>query len=145
MDSPFPGFSPVRGGQVLLLLELLLQAHELQLGEDGTAPAGLLLPRRGLLRLRLATAKSLTPWGLVGRGLGDRVAGQGLGSSRGGGDQVGDDRGLPGDHGEERVCPKGSGAWKTNRAPGHERSRSGREPGPLRGPLAHFRLTGGAS
>ena len=50
-DSPLPGFSPVWGGQVLLLLEFLLQAHELQLSEDSATPTGLLLPGRGLLRL----------------------------------------------------------------------------------------------
>ena len=45
--------------------------------------------------------------------------GQSLGDSRGGGDQMGDDRGLSGDHREERICPEGSGAWKTNREVGH--------------------------
>lgn len=54
--QPLPGCSPVRGGQVLLLLEFLLQAHELQLREDGATPAGFLLPRGELLRLRLAAA-----------------------------------------------------------------------------------------
>lgn len=49
--DPFHVPSPVWGGQILLLLEFLLQAHELQLREDGATAAGLLLPRRGLLRL----------------------------------------------------------------------------------------------
>lgn len=34
--------APIRGGKVLLLLEALLQAHELQLGEHGAAPPALL-------------------------------------------------------------------------------------------------------
>lgn len=38
----FWGHSPVGGGQVLLLLEALLQAHQLQLGEDGAAAPALL-------------------------------------------------------------------------------------------------------
>lgn len=33
---------PVRRGQILLLLEAFLQAHQLQLGEHGAAPAALL-------------------------------------------------------------------------------------------------------
>lgn len=33
---------PIRRRQILLLLEALLQAHELQLGEHGAAPAALL-------------------------------------------------------------------------------------------------------
>lgn len=117
-NSPFPVSSPVWGGQVLLLLKLLLQAHELQLGEDGATPAGLFLPGRGLLRLRLTAAVVLT-WGLRRGSFSGRVAGQSLGNSRGGGDQMGDDRGLSGDHREERICPEGSGAWKTNREVGH--------------------------
>lgn len=145
-DSPLPVSSPVWGGQVLLLLELLLQAHELQLGEDGAAPAGLLLPGRGLLRLRLAAAVVLAR--SLGRGgLGGRVVGQSLGDSRGGGDQVRDDCGLSGDHREERICPKGSGAWKTSReggrtgAVGEGGQRPSEDPGPrpicLAGPPVH--------
>lgn len=34
--------APIGRGQILLLLEALLQAHELQLGEHGAAPAALL-------------------------------------------------------------------------------------------------------
>lgn len=34
--------APVRGGEVLLLLEALLQAHQLQLGEHGATPPALL-------------------------------------------------------------------------------------------------------
>lgn len=45
---------PVRRGQILLLLELLLQPHQLHLGEDGAAAARLLEARRAALRLRLA-------------------------------------------------------------------------------------------
>ena len=126
-NSPFPVSSPVWGGQVLLLLKLLLQAHELQLGEDGATPAGLLLPGRGLLRLRL-TAAVVLAWGLRRGSFGGRVAGQSLGDSRGGGDQMGDGRGLSGDHREEGIRPEGSGAWKTNREVGHMGQR--RERGP---------------
>lgn len=50
------GFSlPVRCGEVFLLLELLLQAHELQLCEDGSAAARFLQARCvAVFRLRLA-------------------------------------------------------------------------------------------
>lgn len=51
VGSSLPVSSPVWGGQVLLLLELLLQAHELQLSEDGPTPAWFLLPVSELLRL----------------------------------------------------------------------------------------------
>lgn len=34
--------APIRRREILLLLEALLQAHELQLGEHGAAPAALL-------------------------------------------------------------------------------------------------------
>lgn len=132
-NSPLPVSSPVWGGQVLLLLKLLLQAHELQLGEDGATPAGLLLPGRGLLRLRL-TAAVILAWGL-GRGtFGGRVAGQSLGDSRGGGDQMGDNRGLSGDYREEGICPEGSGAWKTNREVGHIGAGERKGARDLRGP-----------
>lgn len=53
---PISMSSPVWSGQILLLLEFLFQAHELKLSEDGATPTGLLLPGRGLLRLRLAAA-----------------------------------------------------------------------------------------
>lgn len=132
-DSPLPRSSPVGGRQVLLLLELLLQTHELQLSEDGAAPAGLLLPGRGLFCLRLAAAVVLTR-GFGAGGLGGRVAGQSLGDSRGGRDQVGDDCGLSSDHREERVGPKGSRAWKTKKEWG------GRRPEDFSGPRAE---TGG--
>ncbi len=46
--------SPIRCGQVLLLLELLLQAHQLQLGEYGAAAAWLLQAGRAALSFRLA-------------------------------------------------------------------------------------------
>ena len=132
-NSPLPVSSPVWGGQVLLLLKLLLQAHELQLGEDGATPAGLLLPGRGLLRLRL-TAAVILAWGL-GRGtFGGRVAGQSLGDSRGDGDQMGDNRGLSGDYREEGICPEGSGAWKTNREVGHIGAGERKGARDLRGP-----------
>lgn len=39
---PLPLKSPVRGGQIFLLLEAFLQAHQLQLGEHRAAPAPLL-------------------------------------------------------------------------------------------------------
>lgn len=41
-DETLGADAPVRGREVLLLLEALLQAHELQLGENGPAPAALL-------------------------------------------------------------------------------------------------------
>lgn len=50
-DRHVPMSSPVWSGQVLLLLEFLLQAHELKFSEDGATPTGLLLPGCGLLRL----------------------------------------------------------------------------------------------
>lgn len=146
-NSPFPVSSPVWGGQVLLLLEFLLQAHELQLGEDGAAPAGLFLPGRGLFRLRLA-APVVLAWGLRRGSFSGRVAGQNLGDSRGGGDQMGDDRGLSGDHREERICPEGSGAWKTNREVSHMGRGRGRERKGARdprGPHSETRLPGRAS
>ena len=143
-NSPFPVSSPVWGGQVLLLLELLLQAHELQLGEDGAAPAGLLLPGRGLFRLRLAAAVVLA-WGLRRGSFSGWVAGQSLGDSRGGGDQMGDDCGLSGDHREEGICPEGSGAWKTNREASHIGAGQGKWARDPRGPHSETRLPGRAS
>lgn len=58
---------PIRRRQILLLLEALLQAHELQLGEDGAAAARLLQAGRAALRV-LVTADA--EGRLAGRGLG---------------------------------------------------------------------------
>lgn len=60
-------FWPVRCGEVLLLLELLLQAHQLQLGENSAAASGLFQARRAALRLRLAAD---AVWRLAGWGFG---------------------------------------------------------------------------
>lgn len=54
------------------------------------------------------------------------------------------DGGLSGDHGEERVCPEGGGAWKTSREAGHPGGPGREEARPLGGPLAET-LPGGAS
>lgn len=102
---------PVRGREILLLLELLLQAHQLELSEDGPTPAWLLQPRGGLLCLRLAAAMGLAGWCL---GAGSAWWGLGWQHARAGGsrDEVRDHRGLPGDDRDERVCPQRRGAWQ---------------------------------
>lgn len=92
---------PVGSGEVFLLLELLLQAQELQLREDGAAAAGFLQSRGGVLRLWLAADAD---GGLAVRGLGgERV----LGWEKG---QVWRLR-LVCDHGEERVRSQRGRAW----------------------------------
>lgn len=94
---------PVRGGEVLLLLEFLLQAHELDLGEDGPTSAWLLRARWGLLCLRLAAALGLAGGNLCApsshAGLGWQQAGAGR-------EQRGQRGRLPGDDGEEGVGPE---------------------------------------
>ena len=121
-------YQPVGRGEVLLLLELLLQTHELQLGEDGAAPARLLEARPAVLRVRLAADADgrLTGRGvrascgvvlllllvvvwMMGVGaageqrqvLGHPARGRGLGLGLG--EVGGYAGGLPRDHGEERV------------------------------------------
>lgn len=88
---------PVWCGQVLLLLELLLQAHELQLREDGAAPPRLLLSWGGLFSLRFTATQCLT-WGLSIRSLGGHMVGQGWADPSASRDQVRDDCGLSGDY-----------------------------------------------
>lgn len=102
---------PVGGGEVLLLLELLLQAHELDLSEDGPAPAWLLGAWWGLLCLWLAAAL-----GLTGGTLGACGAHAGLGwqhaAAAGGREQRGQHGRLPGDDGDEGIRRERRGAWQ---------------------------------
>lgn len=105
-NSGFSLYWPIRCGQVFLLLELLLQAHQLHLGEDGATASRLLQTRRAALRLRLAANAEggLTRWGLGA----SRVLRRQQGQVRGRWDttwgrhlrEVG---GLPRDHWEEGV------------------------------------------
>lgn len=116
---------PIRRGQVLLLLELLLQAHQLQLGEDGAAAAGLLQAGCAALCLRLtADAEGR----LAGRGLrapwklwGDQGQVRVDCARRRSRWQVGGKVGrLPRDHWEEWVGTEWRGAWRRrDRASGH--------------------------
>lgn len=99
---------PIGCGQVFLLLELLLQPHQLQLGEDGAAAAGLLQAGRAALRLRLAADAE---GGLAGRVFGaswelrgDEGQVRGHRARRRRLREVGLHVGrLPRDHGEERI------------------------------------------
>lgn len=102
---------PIRGREILLLLELLLQAHQLELCEDGPAPARLLQPWCRLLCLRLAAAVGLAGGGLGAGGPRGGLRWQHTGAG-GSGDELRDHRGLPGDDGDERIRPQGRGPWQ---------------------------------
>lgn len=99
---------PIRSGQVLLLLELLLQAHQLQLSKNSTAATWLLQAGCAALSLRLAadTEGRLAGWQLGASGmLWGKQWQMWMGSARRGrlrdvSRQVGR---LPRDHWEERV------------------------------------------
>lgn len=96
---------PIRRGQVLLLLELLLQAHQLHLGEDGAAAARLLQAGRAALRFRLAADAEgrLAWWGLGASRMLRREQGQVRGGDAARRWHLGEVGGLPCDHWEERV------------------------------------------
>lgn len=99
---------PIRSGQVLLLLELLLQAHQLQLSKNSTAATWLLQAGCAALSLRLAADAEgrLAGWQLGASGmLWGKQWQMWMGSARRGrlrdvSRQVGR---LPRDHWEERV------------------------------------------
>lgn len=96
---------PIRCGQVLLLLELLLQAHQLHLGEDGAAAPWLLQAGRAALRFRLAADAEgrLAWWGLRASRMLRREQGQVRGGDPARRWHLGEVGGLPCDHWEERV------------------------------------------
>lgn len=96
---------PIRCGQVLLLLELLLQAHQLHLGEDGAAAPRLLQARRAALRFRFATDAEgrLARWGLGASRMLRREQRQVRGVDPAGRWHLREVGGLPGNHWEERV------------------------------------------
>lgn len=101
---------PVRCGEILLLLKLLLQPHELQFGEDGSAAAGLLEAGRAALSVRLAAdaegrlaGRGLQAAGELLRGEQGQVRGQRAWRSVPGQVRGGQGGRLPCDHRQERV------------------------------------------
>lgn len=105
IQSDVSFYWPVRCGQVLLLLELLLQAHQLHLGEDGAAAPWLLQSGRAALCFWLAADAEgrLAWWGLGASRMLRREQGQVRGGDPARRWHLGEVGGLPCDHWEERV------------------------------------------